>query len=363
MKVLHILNELRPSGAEAMLRVAAHLWVEMDVQCSVLSTGAEVGPYADVLRHVGYPVHHLPYRRGLVFAWRLAQVCRRFDVVHVHTERANWTYGLAARLAGARTIRTVHNAFDYLGLVRIVRLLQRCGLRACGVQHVAIGSSVKVVEREILRNSTVLVPNWYDTALYRVPEPAEREQARHALGLDAQAIVLTVVGNCSTIKNHGSLIRALTLLPAAQRRSLVVLHVGTGSDEPAEQALASSLGLDSCIRFMGSQPSVVQALWASDAYAMPSLKEGLGNAALEAMGCGLPTLLTEVHGLRDLAATPAAIVWARGTQPEQLAAALQGLLSELPTLRTRAVAAASAIARDFSADVGVRRYLALYVIA
>ena len=43
-----------------------------------------------------------------------------------------------------------------------------------------------------------------------------------------------------------------------------------------------------------------ELLWASDIFAMPSLKEGLGIAALEAMASALPAIASEVGGLREV---------------------------------------------------------------
>jgi glycosyltransferase involved in cell wall biosynthesis len=360
MKVLHILNELRPSGAETMLRVAGPLWAGHGIEAHVLATGDTLGPYADALRQVGYRLHHLPLARGPVFAARLRRLCQEFDVVHVHTERANFTYGVVARSAGCRVVRTVHNVFAYQGLIRHLRRLQRACLRGIGVQHIAIGPSVAAVERDVLANPSVTVPNWYDTAAYAPISNAQRAQARAKLGLPAQAVVLTVVGNCSPIKNHAALIHAVAALPETNRSSLCVLHVGAGADERDEKALAQSQGLAAVFRFLGAQPSAVLALQAADAFVMPSVKEGLGIAALEAFGCGLPALLTDVVGLCDLRDVSPAIVWAEAPTADAVATALRQLLEGLPELSRLASNAADDVAGQFGSAVGVGLYATQY---
>ncbi len=54
------------------------------------------------------------------------------------------------------------------------------------------------------------------------------------------------------------------------------------------------------IKLIGRIEDARKLLWASDVFAMPSLKEGLGVAALEAMASGLPVIASEVGGLREV---------------------------------------------------------------
>ena len=54
------------------------------------------------------------------------------------------------------------------------------------------------------------------------------------------------------------------------------------------------------IKLLGRIDDVRELLWASDIFAMPSLKEGLGVAALEAMASGLPVIASDVGGLREV---------------------------------------------------------------
>ncbi len=66
MRILHVLNELRPSGAETMLRAAAASWRQHGFTGEILSTGEVAGAYADALRLAGYRIHHLPFAKS----WR-----------------------------------------------------------------------------------------------------------------------------------------------------------------------------------------------------------------------------------------------------------------------------------------------------
>lgn len=284
----------------------------------------------------------------------------RFDVVHVHTERANFGYGLSARAAGARVVRTIHNAFDYVGPLRLLRSLQRRMLAALGVTHVSIGATVKEVERRVLFNATELVPNWFDVQRFRPAGEAERLAARAGLGIDPAATVLTLVGNCSDIKNHKALFHALASLPSHRGVGPLLLHVGSGAQEDEEKQLVARLGLETRVRFLGALPSPLTALHAADAFVMCSLKEGFSIAVLEAMGCGLPQLLTDVAGLCDIRDITPAVVWAPAPAAVALRDAVISLLDRLPELARSARQSSDRVVLDYGPGRGVQHYARLY---
>ncbi len=60
--------------------------------------------------------------------------------------------------------------------------------------------------------------------------------------------------------------------------------------------LVTSLGLESCVRFLGSTNRVPELLQASDIFVLPSRSEGFSNALLEAMSFELPCVATTVGG-------------------------------------------------------------------
>jgi glycosyltransferase involved in cell wall biosynthesis len=74
---------------------------------------------------------------------------------------------------------------------------------------------------------------------------------------------------------------------------------GNGSQREALAADAKRLGLDDAVRFLGPVDDPRELLRALDIFLMPSLYEGLGIAALEAMACGLPVIASDTGGLHE----------------------------------------------------------------
>jgi glycosyltransferase involved in cell wall biosynthesis len=302
MRVLHVLNELRSSGAEVGLEKAGGLWEESGIHCSILATGQDRGPFAPNLERSGYDVWHLPFTGDLRFLVAYARFLRRhdFDIVHVHTERAFVYLCLTARLAGAGVVRTIRANFPFEGRLARRRSWQRRLARLTGTRFVAISQSVAANELHRFGNRALQIDNWIDTDYFRPPGVEERRLARSNIGVPDESFAVVTVGNCAPVKNHAALLCALSQIPDAW----TWFHVGEEEVGFPERLEAERLGVAGRCRFLGRQDPL-PALHAADLFVMPSLHEGLGMATVEALCTGLPVLLTDVPGNRDLAAMDA----------------------------------------------------------
>jgi glycosyltransferase involved in cell wall biosynthesis len=353
--VLQVLNELRASGAEVMLAQVAPVWRERGITADVLATAPVVGFYAGVLSSAGYGIRHLPcagHPRYLA-AFRRLVADGGYDVVHVHAERGNFWHAAAARTTGAAVARTVHNVFDFAGVLRLERFVQRAALRAMGVQTVSVSTSVRDVEWARYRNPTVCISNWIDVERFQPATDTDRSAARQRLGVEAGTVVATV-GNCAPAKNHEVILHALAHLDDGW----VYVHVGEERPDGAERRLAEALGVASRCRWLGRVEDVRAILAGADVFAMPSRYEGLGNAAVEAVAMGLPCVLADVPGLRDLRGLPGPLQW---TEPTAAA-----VVSALEAVRARQHEAGiahdmhRAVQERFGIDRGGNAYAALY---
>lgn len=135
--------------------------------------------------------------------------------------------------------------------------------------------------------------------------PMDRTAARQALGLQTNAKVLISVGGLVERKGFH---RVMACLPELRKRfpDLVYLVVGGASREGnwggRLRELAGDLGLDDCVRFLGTLTAeqLRVPLSASDVFVLATRNEGWANVFLEAMGCGLPVVTTDVGGNREV---------------------------------------------------------------
>jgi glycosyltransferase involved in cell wall biosynthesis len=357
IRVLHILNELRPSGAEVMLRTAQRHWLSANIHGEILTTGPTPGNFAAALTEAGFPLYHLPFRRTPHFLAACFQFLRQnnFDLVHIHTERAHVAYAAFARLLALPVVRTVHAVFPFTGVLRLRRRLGRGFLRRLGVAQVSISPTVQAHELSHFTNPTALIENWIDTAQFLPPTDVQRAAARRTLDLPDNAFVLAAVGNCDPIKNHHSLLRALALV---NNPRLLLLHAGCEDAARSEQLLARQLGLADRIRFLGPRNDIPAILHAADFFTLPSLCEGFGNAAAEAMAAGLPVILTDA--LPHFRNFGAGILWTH-PDPSSLARAIVQATQMSPARRRELGGQlAFAAARQFSPKSGAAAYARLY---
>ena len=129
--------------------------------------------------------------------------------------------------------------------------------------------------------------------------PHPRAEARRAVAdiAAADGPLLVSVGNLIALKGQHLAIEALAGVPAAR---LVV--AGKGPEEATLRALAARLGLADRVHFAGSVPPrrLALLLSAADAMVLPSEREGLANAWVEALACGTPLVITDVGGAREV---------------------------------------------------------------
>ena len=348
LRVLHVLDVLRFSGAETCLKVAGPFWADHDISCDVVATGPELGEYAHHLSGAGYRTGHLPLhpaRRFFPRLWRLIE-SEQYDVVHTHIEKANAAIDLLVRARGTRSVQHVHQVFDFQGRLRTERLVQRRVMRAAGVTFVSCSPDVQTNEADRFDNPSDMLLNWADLDHFSAPTASQRADAREHFGIAEDSYLLTSVANCHDFKNHTSLIKAMVDLPEHVRW----LHVGVGPLTGAERSEAEALGVADRITFAGRLPDPLSALHAADCYIQPSLHEGMSIAALEALATTVPAVLTDVPGQRLLRPFGAAVRWADQPTPEAVATAVTSMMTDGPppgdsTAVRRAIDPETAVAR------------------
>src|SRR5262249_38365544 len=103
---------------------------------------------------------------------------------------------------------------------------------------------------------------------------------------------------------------------------------GDGRLRGALEAQAKQLGVADRVSFLGTRRDVADILAALDAYAMPSLWEGLSLALLEAMAARLPVIASDVGGVSQVAGDGAGCLRVPPADVAALAAAIRRLAAE-----------------------------------
>lgn len=304
-KVLHILNELKFSGAEIMYVNAAPIFQQLGYKLYVINTTEHLGEYASHFERAGYTVLHWPYPKNMVKRWSYYRHVISFirkehiDVVHIHNSGMKWGMSYCAKRAHANSVYTFHNCFPIRWFSKPYQIWLRWSAKHIfGCRFQTISDSVYENELKVFHNRTTLVYNWYGNKRFYPGTEEEKLQSRTSLGIAKNALVVISVGGCSEIKRHTEIIKALPLV-LQKYPDAIYLHLGHGAALEAEEQLAKDLGVFDHIRFEGNQNNVRKFLIASDLYLMTSVREGISITTIEAMACNIPAILYDVPGLRD----------------------------------------------------------------
>ena len=168
---------------------------------------------------------------------------------------------------------------------------------------------------------------------------------------------IVAVGNLRVEKGHAVLLRALVSVKREVPDVRVVL-VGDGPLRGDLERLTQVLELEDSVEFTGAVDDVWPELAAADVFAMPSLSEPLGIAAMEAMAAGVPVVGSDVGGIPEVV-RPDTGYLVPPDDPDALATRLIELLRDKEK-RTEMGAVARTTAEGYTMTRMLDAYVRLY---
>ncbi len=362
IRVLHVVPDLDFGGLQqGVVRLTRHLSAETFEQAvCCLHEAGKLGDSVDPSTNI-YQLRagwHDP--RSAV---RLAHIIRKFRPDVIHTRNwSTWPDTAAARMLArkGRVIFSLHGwdadaPSSRLRAWACRRLARRTDV-LCGVSAEAVRLFCQEVGLDPDRFH--IVPNGVDTARFR--PRSDGMAVRHELGVPPGAVVVGSVGRLAVIKDYGLLLRAVAALSHEGDRPIEIVLVGEGSERARLHALAAELGIRDRLHILGWRTDVERILGGMDIFVLPSRREGMNNAALEAMATGLPVIATAVGGNIELLNHPSrGTLVPRGNLPA-MAQALHDWI-RLPAERRRIGAAArDHVQMNYGFDRMLRQYDRLY---
>ncbi len=173
---------------------------------------------------------------------------------------------------------------------------------------------------------------------------------------------LLCVGRLIPIKGHLVLLRALAQA-RARVPGLVLDVAGRGPLEPALKAYAKELGVADAVRFLGFVSPVQTAIENAAIVVVPSLGEGFGMVALEAMERERPVIASSVGGLPEIVADGVTGLVVPSADAEALADAIVALAGDLTRAAAMGRAGRERALAEFTPERCVERIEGLYARA
>lgn len=284
------------------------------------------------------------------------------DVVHTFFPVANIFGVWCASRAGVPTIVASRRDYGHWMTPHYLAATRRANRMLHGI--VTNSQEVKdltVRVEGVAPEQVEVIPNGVDWQALR---PAQRDLALKArLGIPAHARVLGLVANFRPVKRQDTLVQALHLLRDSHPDLHVLFVGGDNRDEPARDkvlALAQGLGLAERVHCGRAQGDIVSFLSITDIGLNCSESEGLSNAVVEYMCAGVPCVISNGGGNRDLVRDGVNGLMFNAGDAGQLAQALARLLGD-EALRRRCTAAALAkVQEEMALPAVLRRFEAAY---
>ena len=367
------------SGGEQCRAMAAHLRGRADVQ--VLTTSVDRNlPRHDTIDSIPVTRVHVDVRSRVSRARALRRMVidlmrlmRRTDVVHVHGySTKNVVVTMAAKALGKPIVMTLHTAgHDEPAAIDRQGPLARWAFRSSD-RYTSVSPALvdAFLAAGMPREQIVLVPNGIDIARFTPADAAERVALRDSLKLRADRPVIAFVGFFSRDKQPRVLFDAWRQLQTARRIDATLLFVGATTSDyfevdntiaPAIQADAAAAAVADRVHFAGVTRDVPSYLRAADVFVLPSRREGLPVALLEAMACGLPCVASRLpgstdaiidHGVNGLLAPPG--------DTTAVANAIDMLLQDAAERSRLGAAARATIIQRYSSNSVANRWLEAY---
>lgn len=308
-----------------------------------------------------------PYHPGNIKAYKqLAKIVEkeRFDIIHCNTPIG----GIVGRLLGKKfNISTViyqaHGFHFYKG-APLLNWVLYYPIEKWLAHYTDVLITINSEDFELAKNKMKLrkggklyyVPGvGIDLSQYELPE-STRDTMRKELGLKESDVALISAGELNVNKNNKVIIEALGNL---QNRSLHYYLCGVGPCEKELKALTKSKGITEQIHFLGYRIDIKELFQAADVFVMPSFREGLSRSIMEAMASGLPCIVSDIRGNRDLIKTNENGVLCSANNIEELAFNIE-MLTENHALREKMARVSKVYVKEYSSKKVTEKLIDIY---
>lgn len=266
------------------------------------------------VRTIGVPMQrHIAPLSDLRSLWRMYRLMRRERpwLVHSMTPKAGLICMLAARLAGVP-----NRMHTFTGLIwptshgikrSILKAMDRL-LCSCATVINPEGRGVRddMVRGGITRRSMVILGHGnvrgIDPEYYNPEDPGVQQTAKTLRRDDPEAsMVYVFVGRLVADKGIAELVRAFADVYDKDHGARLWLVGRTEDDlDPLDKDTRDTIASHPGIRAFGEQADVRPYLVGADAFVFPSHREGFPNVVLEAGAMGLPSIVTDINGSREI---------------------------------------------------------------
>ncbi|WP_345206223.1 glycosyltransferase [Fodinibacter luteus] len=320
------------------LLLATELAVDVEAGHEVFGISAP-GPYVQRVEALG--VTHVPVR-ALTRSWNpvrdlsafrelLLEIRRlELDVLHTHNPKTGVMGRIAGRVARVPVVvNTCHGLWarpeDPLPRRAFVHGLEGFAARFSDYELFQNAEDRRTLRWALKRGRSRVVGNGVDLDRF-APDLDGRHRVRGELGVAESELLVGSVGR--RVREKGLAEFGIAATQLADRATFV--WVGPRDDTDPDAASATTDG----IRFVEERTDMPAVYSALDVFVLASHREGFSRAAIEAAACGVPMVLTDIRGCREVGDDGTHLLLVPPHDGHALASGIRRLLDD-PELRAR----------------------------
>ncbi len=362
IKILFVVSQLEIGGLELQVLELCRgldknvyeiflcsVWPHMSLSDKFLEAGVEIVPI------------HSELKKDLLFVFKLRDflIKEKIDIIHTWIFTANTRGRVSGILAKTPVIigserslnkfkPSIYNIVDHI---------------LAKFSDVMIGNSQAVKDymvgqQKIPDSKCKVIHNGVDSSRF-APTYIKKEDAKIKFSLPPSKLIVGTVANFTKSKDYPNFLKAASLV-LEKNSSVHFVTCGSGYFEMQAINIAKELGISESITFLGKQTVISDVLATFDVFALASVSEGFSNAILEAMAFGLPVVVTDVGGARDVVVNGVNGFLVPPKNPELLASKIETLLEDQLERIHMGRRGAEVILEKFSINKMVSTYDELY---
>lgn len=358
--ILHIIETGGPGGAEnVLINLSSGLDKERFNSIALLCKKGWL--YDELVKHgIETYVFEEDSLWGLAFLARFIAlvVKKKVAIIHAHEFLMSLYATVVGVLTARQIITTMHGKYYYWEKRRrriAMRLISRFSQMVSvseELRHFIAGKTGIPVKR------IQTVYNGID--LQKYCKSVEIAPKKLQLGIKEGIKVICSVGNLYPVKGHTYLLKAIPKI-VHEYPDVVFLFAGRGGEEKKLLLEAEHLGITDYVKFLGFRSDIADLLSISDIFVLPSLAESLPLSVLEAMAMGIPPIVTDVGGNREIIEDQKTGFIVPPANPEALSEKIILLLKDEELANRIREQARVAIIKKFSLEGMTAQYESLYL--
>ena len=301
------------------IKILLELGFEVDVACDFNDRSVwseeKVSKFRNEMQKMGIQLFHIDFSRSpgqlkkhIVSYHEMKKLMadRKYDLIHTHTPISSFITRLAFKnssiFESCRMIYTAHGFHFFKGnsVAKnfIFKSIEKYAAKYTDILITINSEDYEAAKKFKLRkNGRIEYVPGVGINLEKINSINEkREEFLKELSISEDSFLMLSVGELNENKNHKAIVEILNDLPG----NVHYLICGQGNKKEELIKVAEEKNCKDRLHLLGYREDIIAIMKSCDLFVFPSMREGLSVALMEAIACGLPCVVSDIRGNRDL---------------------------------------------------------------